>query len=461
MEPGGTFLKSSCFQLHGVTFVICHLQMWFPSFPKAPLASPSQSGVSRRDAIRLSLIGSASVLFSPFSFSLSHAADATPEPGNLPYAPADMDPRVIEALAKIPHAVLLYDLDEVGNCYRDFTQADPDAKIFYAVKCAPNRRVLARLVRLGSGFDVASPVELDMALDAGADPAKCIYSNTCKFPKDISHAYARGVRAFLADSEYEVRLQAEKAPGSKLYVRLLVDNKDAAHALGDKFGTTPEQAKELLRLGKKLGLIPYGTHFHVGTQCYSANAWVTPARQAASIFRDLKKEGITLELFDIGGGFPVQYLDRKVPSNAEILQVVRTVLKEELSGVPLTLAIEPGRGLVGSAALMSTRVMLRATRPDAEWLHLDVGVYHGLSDAPDGIRYAINVINRTGAPIPYTLCGPTCDSADTISTGQELPSDIVPGDLLILNNAGAYAECLFSHFNGIKPPEVKYLDDIV
>jgi hypothetical protein len=30
-----------------------------------------------------------------------------------------------------------------------------------------------------------------------------------------------------------------------------------------------------------------------------------------------------------------------------------------------------------------------------------------------------------------------------------------------INNAGAYAECLFSHFNGIHPPEVKYRDDIV
>jgi hypothetical protein len=32
---------------------------------------------------------------------------------------------------------------------------------------------------------------------------------------------------------------------------------------------------------------------------------------------------------------------------------------------------------------------------------------------------------------------------------------------LILNDTGAYAECLFSHFNGIQPPEVKYLDDII
>ncbi len=432
--------------------------MWFQNRSKTTSA---RSGISRRDVLRLSLAGSASLLISPLSVGRSYAAGPNSDDKNIPYSPVKLDPRVIGALAKIPHSVLLYDLEEVENCYRNFTQTDPDAEVHYAVKCAPNSRVLSRLVRLGSGFDVASQVEVDLALDAGADPAKCIYSNTCKFPEDVSYAYSKGIRAFLADSEYEVRLHAKNAPGSKLYVRLLVDNKEAAHPLGEKFGTTPEKAKELLRLGKTLGLVPYGTHFHVGTQCYSAKAWETPTRQAASIFRDLRKEGITLELFDIGGGFPVQYLGRKVPSNAEVLQVVRSVLKEELGDAPVTLAVEPGRGLVGSAALMSTRVMLRAERPDAEWLHLDVGVYHGLSDAPDGIRYAINAIDRNGSPVPYTLCGPTCDSADTISTGQELPSDVAAGDLLILNNAGAYAQCLFSHFNGIKPPEIKYLDDII
>ena len=246
-----------------------------------------------------------------------------------------------------------------------------------------------------------------------------------------------------------------------MYVRLIVDNPDAAHPLGEKFGTTPDVAKDLLRLGKRLGLQPYGTHFHVGTQCYNAKAWEAPVREAATIFREMRAEGINLEFFDIGGGFPVQYMERKVPTNQEILALVREVLRTELKGLPLVLAIEPGRGIVGPAALMSTRVMLRAPRLNKEWLHLDVGVYHGLSDAPDGIRYSINAVGRAGPSTAYTLCGPTCDSADTISSGQELPSDIAPGDLLILNKTGAYAECLFSNFNGIAPPQIAYVDELI
>lgn len=416
--------------------------------------------LSRRDILRLTALGSAAA-FLGASHPVSAAEPSAAGGEELPYTPLPIDPRIEAALEKIPHSVLLYDLAQVEKNYKSFLDADPDAEVHYAVKCAPNARVMERLVRCGSGFDVASPAELDLALNAGADPSKCIYSNTVKFPSDIAHAHSKGVKAFLADTEEEVRLQAKNAPGSRLYVRLIVHNLDAAHPLGEKFGTTPDKAKALLRLGKELGLEPYGTHFHVGTQCFSAKAWEVPARQAAGIFRDLKKEGITLSFFDIGGGFPVQYLGRKVPTNAEILTLVRSLIKEELPDHKLTLAIEPGRGLAGSAAMMSSRVMLRATRPDAEWLHLDVGVYQGFSDAPDGIRYSINVPGRTATPTPFTLCGPTCDSADTLSKHQFMPGDIQTGDLVIFHKTGAYAECLFSHFNGIQPPEIKYVDDLV
>jgi ornithine decarboxylase len=269
------------------------------------------------------------------------------------------------------------------------------------------------------------------------------------------------VTAFVADAEHEVRKLAKYAPGSKLYVRLLVDNKEAAHPLGEKFGTTPENAKRLLKLGAQVGLEPYGTHFHVGTQCYRVQAWERPAEEAAGIFRDLKKEGIELKFFDIGGGYPAPYLGRKVPAVKEILETVDHVLKRELPHHPVKVAVEPGRGIVATAAAMSSRLMLRAPRADGEWLHLDVGIYHGLIEAMDHLVYPVTVAHRAGAQTAFTLCGPTCDTADTISKGQELPDSVTEGDLFVFDITGAYSECLFTRFNGIEPPVVHFLDDLV
>jgi ornithine decarboxylase len=357
--------------------------------------------------------------------------------------------------------VLVYDLSQIEENYLSFLEARKDVAIHYAVKACPKPRILQRIAALGGGFDVASRKEVDLALDTGAAPSQCIFSNTVKFPADIHYAFEKGVVAFVADSEHEVRKLAKHAPGSRLYVRLLVDNREAAHPLGEKFGTTPANAKALLTLGKKLGLIPYGTHFHVGTQCYSARAWESPARAAATIFRDLEREGIDLKFIDVGGGYPAPYLGRSVPTVREILDTVDRVLKKELPGRPVIVAVEPGRGIVATAAALSCRLLLRAPRADGEWLHLDVGVYQGLNEALDRLVYPVTVAHRTGAEAAFTLCGPTCDSADTISKGQKLPAAVTEGDLFVFGIAGAYSECLFTRFNGIEPPAVHFLDDLL
>ena len=368
---------------------------------------------------------------------------------------------MIEALERIPRSVLVYDLAQVEENYLGFLEANDDLAIHYAIKACPNPRVLRKITSLGGGFDFASRAELDLALDTGVSPQKCIFSNTVKFPADVHYAFERGVAAFVADSEYEVRKLARYAPGSKLYVRLLVDNKEAAHPLGEKFGTTPENARRLLKLGQSLGLEPYGTHFHVGTQCYSARAWEKPARQAAAIFREFERDGTPLTLFNIGGGYPAPYLGRAIPSVPEILGAVDRVLQQELGKRPPIVAVEPGRALAATAAALSSRVLLRAPRAEGEWLHLDVGVYHGLNEALDRLVYPVTVAHRSGKEQPFTLCGPSCDSTDTISKGQKLPDTVQEGDLLVFDVAGAYSECLFTRFNGIEPPAIHYADDLL
>ncbi len=127
----------------------------------------------------------------------------------------------------------------------------------------------------------------------------------------------------------------------------------------------------------------------------------------------------------------------------------------------MIVAVEPGRGIVGTAATLSSRLMLRSHRAEGELLHLDVGIYHGLNEALDGIVYPVTVAHRSGTLAPFTLCGPTCDSVDRISKGQMLPNTVTEGDLFIFDIAGAYSECTFTHFNGIEPPVVRFLDDLL
>ncbi len=77
-----------------------------------------------------------------------------------------------------------------------------------------------------------------MCLDAGAAPGAISFGNTIKKVSAIQRAFAAGVTMFAFDSIEELEKLAEHAPGSRVYCRLLVENKGADWPLSRKFGTT-------------------------------------------------------------------------------------------------------------------------------------------------------------------------------------------------------------------------------
>ena len=96
------------------------------------------------------------------------------------------------------------DLDIVAERYVALTEALPQADVFYAVKANPARPILDLLVAAGSKFDVASRNEVQMVLDAGADPSRISFGNTIKKARDIAWAYQQGVRLFAFDAQEEL-----------------------------------------------------------------------------------------------------------------------------------------------------------------------------------------------------------------------------------------------------------------
>ena len=64
--------------------------------------------------------------------------------------------------------------------------------------------MLKLLADLGSCFDTASVVEIELALAAGATPERISFGNTIKKERDIVRSLALGVRLFAVDCEAEV-----------------------------------------------------------------------------------------------------------------------------------------------------------------------------------------------------------------------------------------------------------------
>jgi len=113
----------------------------------------------------------------------------------------------VEAYARahrFERPTLILDVDHVAQQYQALRAGLCKAQIHYAVKANPAPEVLARLASLGSGFDAASRVEIQMRLDAGAAPSHISFGNTVKKPSDIAFAHAIGVGLFAADAIEEI-----------------------------------------------------------------------------------------------------------------------------------------------------------------------------------------------------------------------------------------------------------------
>jgi ornithine decarboxylase len=182
------------------------------------------------------------------------------------------------------------------------------------------------------------------------------------------------------------------------------------------------------------------------------------------MMRQLKADGIRIEMLDIGGGFPARYGD-PVPSIEQLGQVVERALRELLPYEPQLLAAEPGRHLVAETAVLVASVLGREERAGEEWLYLDVGAYNGLMETQQTVgqwRFPLwtsRPDHVVSPQVPYTVTGPTCDSADTMFYGVPLPTTLGEGDRVFVGTAGAYTLSYASSFNGFPPPQPYFLPE--
>jgi ornithine decarboxylase len=349
------------------------------------------------------------------------------------------------------------DLSLVRRAYREMTESLPDASVFYSMKANPHPAVLQTLVEAGCGLEVSSVSELRLALDTGITANRVISSNPVKRPDFIKCASQSGVDCFAFDSIAELRKIAQWAPGSRVYVRLAVDNEGSDWPLLDKYGATCSEAARLLLESRELGLIPFGVTFHVGSQCRNPEAWYAAIAASQRVFASVRNHGLSLAVLNLGGGQPIPQ-HSPVPSFRDIGDRIYAAIADVFGGSPPGLAVEPGRALVGTAGTLVTSVIGRAERGGETWIYIDAGVFNALTETIEGLRYQLRT-ERSGAVNQVTIAGPSCDSVD-VPFKSELMPELNVGDRIYIMNAAAYTLSYASHFNGFEPPLVKVVENL-
>ena len=341
----------------------------------------------------------------------------------------------------------------IAAAARRFAEAFP-GDVLYAVKCNPEPRVL-RTVWAGGvrHFDCASLPEI--ALVRRVLPGAAVhFMHPVKGRAAIHAAFAEyGVTDFALDSADELAKILQETvpvglvgapPSLGLFVRIAVAQ-GGAYDLSGKFGASVAEAAELLRAARPHA-IRLGITFHVGSQCLDPGAYAKAMRLAAAA---VARSGVTVDIVDIGGGFPVSYRGTTPPPLDRYIDAIG--VGATAFGPAVRLWSEPGRALVAGGGSVIVQAELR--RGDA--LYVNDGVYGSLSDAGrPGFRFPARRIcpdcgEMDAAPLrEYTLFGPTCDSADRMSGPFLLPADMREGDWIELGQLGAYGACLRTRFNG-------------
>ncbi|MFD4024066.1 type III PLP-dependent enzyme [Streptomyces sp. NPDC058576] len=379
----------------------------------------------------------------------------------------DVKARVREALSAASEDVIVFDLPGIERQFTDLLDELPDISVRFAMKACPVDEVLLRLAELGSGFDAASPKEIEQAIRTGVPIQKIHYGNTIKSDRTITDAYRLGIRDFATDSLADVTAIAGHAPGARVFCRLATDGYGALWGLSRKFGCSASNAVQVMEAARSMGLKPAGLSIHVGSQQMTAEAWRRAFETLADVLVTLNRRGIFLDYINLGGGLPalgyVDKLGRRLdPPVDKIFAVIREGIQhlKEVSESELQFVMEPGRHLVADHGAIRAHVFRLTSRQQIDgerqnWMYLSCGKFNGLYEM-DEIQYSLFFPSHSGTGYaPAVIAGPTCDSDDAYAHERNLapvPSEAKSGDPVWIFSCGAYAAGYMTQgFNGFSP----------
>ena len=345
---------------------------------------------------------------------------------------------------------------------RFFIQEFPGRSL-YAVKANPSAELLKLLWSEGvTHYDVASIGEIRLVSEMLPNAAQC-FMHPVKAEEAIAEAYfEHNVRTFSLDAieELEKIVRAtsrDGAPASdlNLLVRIRVSSDHSKYSLASKFGAEPSEVKALL-MATRQAADALGICFHVGSQAMSPAAY---AEALARVRSAILEASVTVDILDVGGGFPSVYPGMEPPELENYFAVIHAGFEALPISYSAELWCEPGRALCAEYASLVVRVEKRRGTE----LYINDGAYGALFDAAHvGWRYPVRLLRETPSkvrPAEFSFFGPTCDDIDQMAGPFELPGDVGTGDYIEIGMLGAYGCAMRTQFNGFGMTETAIVED--
>lgn len=361
--------------------------------------------------------------------------------------------------------VYVYHAEKISEQYRKLINAfiNTDVRFFYACKALTNVNILKYIKSLGASIDCSSINEVKLALLAGFEPEKVLYTSNGIDFSEIEEAKRLNVHINI-DSLSNLEKFGKKYGGSyPLGIRLrpnIMGGGNLKISTGhdkSKFGIPVDQIKALIKLIQENNLLIEALHIHTGSEITDVDVFV----KGIEVLFDIIPKFKTLKFIDLGGGFKVPY--KKYDHETDIALLAQKV-KEAFDNHPnpdgrhLQVWFEPGKFLVSEAGYFITRVNVLKDNGDITFAGVNSGFNHLIRPMfYDSYHYIENISNPGGSEKRYAVTGNICET-DTFAWNRPL-SEVREGDYLVFHNAGAYGFEMSSNFNSrFKPAEILVKD---
>lgn len=373
------------------------------------------------------------------------------------------DVAVAEIARQYGTPTYVYDEARIRENYRrvlkTFQQYYPDFRLFYAIKGNDNLAIANIMRQEGAGIDAASVNEILLAKELGLDGENVIFSGNFLSDEDIALGLSSGVIFNLDDISLLPRLLKLGTPE---LICFRVDPGYGKSNVGDyvtnagpeaKFGVHADQVLDAYRQAKEAGVKRFGVHMMPGSCVTDADYFPFVVGLLMDIVGNVGKTlGISFEFIDLGGGLGIPYKPDESPLDLseaakKSIDMFQSKLKE-YDLPPPKLIMEPARAIVGDAGFVVGRVHA-IKQSYRKIIGTDVSMNILARPAMYGAFHRVYVDGKEDHPRTKAgLCGQVCENTDYWIKERDFPEDITEGDIVVVENAGAYGFVMSYRYNG-------------
>ena len=348
----------------------------------------------------------------------------------------------------------------VQNFKKNFKSFSP--LICFAVKSNTNINLIKEIKKFGLGADVVSIGELMIALKAGINPKKIVFSGVGKTSEEISYAINKKILLINAESKNEVKEidRIAKLKNKIVDIGVRLNPNTDAKTLSqistgkkeNKFGVNDKVFFEILKYSKNSKNINLKClSVHIGSQILNHKPY---EKMLKVIDRIISSSNYNFDFIDLGGGMGISYgNENKTLNYRKYNLAIKRFLKKHKSKI----IFEPGRSIIGNTGTLISKIIYIKKNGTKNFVILDAAMNDLMRPALYGAKHKMLPSKKMNKKFykTYEFVGPICESTDkfiTLKNFQELKEK----DFIAICDVGAYGMSLSSNYN-VRPKPIELL----